>query len=187
MIAAAKSGYDIAHDLQTNGPVKDAVYVIVGLLVFVLFIFFARFVAHFAGNQLSKRHVRGDMVVVGRRAVTALVVLLGIFAALGFAVQSANITLFGLLLATIVAALGVQDLLKDYVSGYYLLLEHHLRVGDRIEFDGNNGVVSEVRLRVTLLKSDAGDVIIVPNAELFTKPVTIRGVTPQEAKTERRE
>jgi len=187
MIAAAKSGYDIGHDLTTNGPVHQGVFVLVGLVVLVAFIIAARFIAHLAGERLRKREVRGDMVVLGRRVIAAAVVLLGIFAAIGFAVQSANVTLFGLLLATIVAALGVQDLLKDYVSGYYVLFEHHLRVGDRIEFDGHNGVISEVRLRVTLLKSDAGDVIIVPNSELFTKPVTIRGVTPQEAKTERRE
>jgi small conductance mechanosensitive channel len=120
------------------------------------------------------------MVVLGRRVVTALVIVIGIFAALGFAVQSTNVPLFGLLLATIVAALGVQDLLRDYVSGYYVLWEHHIRVGDHIGFDGHNGVITDVRLRVTMLKSDEGDVIIVPNSELFTKPVTIHGVTPPQ-------
>jgi len=40
--------------------------------------------------------------------------------------------------------------------------------------------VSEVRLRVTLLRSEGGDVVIVPNSELFTKPVTIHGTTPEE-------
>ncbi|TMD14783.1 MAG: mechanosensitive ion channel [Chloroflexi bacterium] len=159
---------------QFNEPTKDIAWVVVGILVFVGFIIAARLVARFAGDQLGKRHVRGDMVVLGRRVVTGGVVLLGIFAALGFAVQSANVTLFGLLLATIVAALGVQQLLQDYVSGYYVLLEHHIRVGDRISFDGDEGTITEVKLRVTLLKNDEGDVVVVPNSELFTKPVTIR-------------
>ena len=180
MIVAAKSGYDFTQDLTTGGPVRDTIFVVVGLAVFLGFIVFARFVAHFAGEQLRKRNVRADLVVLGRRVVTALVILLGIFLALGFAVQNASVPLFGLLLATIVAALGVQDLLKDYVSGYYLLLEHHIRVGDRITFDGDTGTVTDVRLRVTLLRGEKGDVIIVPNSELFTKPVTIHGVTPEE-------
>jgi len=68
----------------------------------------------------------------------------------------------------------VQQLLQDYVSGYYVLLEHHIRVGDRISFDGDEGTITEVKLRVTLLKNDEGDVVVVPNSELFTKPVTIR-------------
>ncbi len=181
MIAAAtRGGYDIGHDITSGGPVRDLIFILAGLLVLVAFIFLARFIAHFAGEQLRKREVRSDMVVLGRRAITALVILLGLFAALGFAVQSANITLFGLLLATIVAALGVQDLLRDYVSGYYVLLEHHFRIGDRISFDSHTGVVTDIRLRVTLLKSDEGDVIVVPNSELFTKPVRIHGVTPEE-------
>jgi small conductance mechanosensitive channel len=176
MIVAATRAAAIQLDTFTT----NLIWVGVGLLVFVIFIIAARFIAHVAGEQLRQRQVRTDMVVLARRVVTAVVILLGIFAGLGFAAQTANVTLFGLLLATIVAALGVQDLLKDYVSGYYVLFERHIRVGERIVFDGHSGTITEVRLRVTLLKSDEGDVIIVPNSELFTKPVTIRGVTPEE-------
>jgi len=39
----------------------------------------------------------------------------------------------------------VQDLLKDYVSGYYVLLERHIRVGDRISMDGvGSGTVTGI-------------------------------------------
>src|SRR5438105_8677401 len=131
ILAARAGGYDFGYDITHGGPVRDLLFILAGLVVLVLFIVAARFIAHFTGEQLRKRQVRSDVVVLGRRAATALVILLGLFAALGLAVQSANITLFGLLLATIIAALGVQDLLKDYVSGYYVLLEHHVRGGDR--------------------------------------------------------
>lgn len=162
--------------LASFGGIKvpdTVVYIAVGIVVLIATFGFARLAARIATEQLRKRHMRGDMVVLGRRIAMALVVAVGLFAALGFAVQNANVTLFGLLLGTIVAALGVQQLLQDYVSGYYVLLERHLRVGDRIEFDGHRGEITEVRLRVTMLRSDAGDVIIVPNSELFTKSVTI--------------
>ena len=183
MIVAARSGYDVTQDLTTGGPVRDALFVLVGLAIFVAVVVVARIVAHMVGEQLRMRSVRADLVVLGRRVVTASVIVLGVFLALGFAVQNASLPLFGLLLATIVAALGVQDLLKDYVSGYYVLLEHHVRVGDRISFDTHTGTITEVRLRVTLLRSEEGDVIVVPNSELFTTPITIHGVTPEaEAK-----
>ena len=153
---------------------------VIGLAVLAAFIVASRFVASFAGEQLRKRHVRGDVVQAGRRVATAGVIVVGILAALGFAVENANVPLFGLLLATVVAALGVQDVLKDYVSGYYMLLERHIRVGDYITFDSQSGTVTEVRLRVTMLKADDGDVIVVPNSELFTKPVTIRTSPPPD-------
>ncbi len=78
---------------------------VIGLAVLAVFMIASRFAARFAGDQLLKRHVRGDVVVLGRRIATAGVIVIGFLAALGFALQSANVTLFGLLLATVVAAL----------------------------------------------------------------------------------
>src|SRR5207253_11004523 len=134
------------------------------------------------GEQLMKRHVRAELVVISRRIVTSLVIGLGLFAALSFAVQSANVALFGLVLATVVAAFGVQDLLRDYVSGYYVLLEHHIRPGDRISMEGAGaGTVMEVRLRVTLLQTESGDLLVVPNSELFGKAVTVHARAVERA------
>jgi small-conductance mechanosensitive channel len=160
------------------------IYVAVGAAVLIATYFVARLAARLVGDRAKERHLRPELVVISRRVAMALVVLVGIFAALGFAVQNSNVTLFGLLLGTIVAALGVQQLLQDYVSGYYVLLERHLRIGDRISFDGDEGTITDVRLRVTLLKSDRGDTIVVPNSELFTKPVTIHGRPAPEPKPE---
>jgi small conductance mechanosensitive channel len=156
-------------------PVSDWIYyplvVVVALAVTYVV---ARVVARFVGEKVRQAHMRPDVVVLTRRVVTAIVIVVGVFLALGWAAQNANVTLFGLLLATVVAALGLQQLLQDYVSGYYVLLERNIRIGDRIEFDGHEGTITDVRLRVTLLRNDQGDVVVVPNSELFTKPVTIR-------------
>jgi small-conductance mechanosensitive channel len=158
---------------------------LLGALVFVVLLVLtylvARLVSRFVAEKVRQQHMRGEMVVITRRIVTALVIVLGAFLALGWAAQNANVTLFGLLIATVVAALGVQQLLQDYVSGYYVLLERHIRIGDRITFDGHTGTVADVRLRVTLIKSDAGDLIVLPNSELFTKAVTVHGSSPTPA------
>jgi small conductance mechanosensitive channel len=154
--------------------VTDIVFVAIGVVVFLVFLVASRFVAAFAGDQLRKRHLPTGMVTVGRRVVTVVLLVIGLLAALGFSIQSANVTLLGILLAVVVAAFGVQDLLKDYVSGYYVLLERHFRIGDRISVeDERTGTVTEIRLRVTLLRNDDGDLIVVPNSELFGRPVTV--------------
>jgi small-conductance mechanosensitive channel len=148
--------------------------------VFIAFVIASRPISRVVAEQLRTRHVRADMIVLVRRVVTIVVILIGLIAALGFALESANVVLFGLVLATIVTALGVQDVLKDYVSGYYVLLERHIRVGDHVSMDTFRGTVTDVRLRVTLLRSEAGDLIIVPNSQLFTTAVTIHNRTPEE-------
>jgi small-conductance mechanosensitive channel len=148
-------------------------YVAIGLVVLIVFVIASRVIAHFIGGQLQQRHVRTDMVVLGRRVVYVAVIGFGLFLALTFATQTANVALVGILLATVVTAFGIQQLLQDYVSGYYVLLERHFRVGDRIGFDDKIGTVTEVKLRVTLLSSENGDLIVVPNSELFNKAVTV--------------
>jgi len=158
---------------MSSGDVTRIEYVVAGLVVLIVFIVAARFIAHFIAAQLHRRNARTDMVVLGRRVAYVLVIGVGILGAISLATQTANVTLVGILLATVVAALGVQQLLQDYVSGYYVLLERHIRIGDRIGFDDITGTVSEIRLRVTLLRTDQGHLAVIPNSELFTKPVTI--------------
>jgi small-conductance mechanosensitive channel len=156
------------------------IFVAIGVVVFIAFVLASRPISRIVAEQLRSRQVRADMIVVVRRVVAIVVIGIGLIAALGFALESANVVLFGLVLATILTALGVQDVLKDYVSGYYVLLERHIRVGDRISADVFDGTVTDVRLRVTLMRNDQGDVVVVPNSELFTKPITIHNRTPEE-------
>ncbi len=149
-------------------------YIVVAVIVFLVFVIGSRVVSTLVVAALKRRNIRSDMVQTGGRVVAFFLLGLGISFAIGFAFRSQNLTLAGILLATIIASFGVQDLLKDYVSGYYVLLERHIRVGDRITLEGvGSGTVTDVRLRVTLLKTDAGDLLVVPNSELFNKAVTV--------------
>jgi small-conductance mechanosensitive channel len=148
-------------------------YILLAGLVFVLFVIAARFVAQQVAEALRRRGLRENVVVVGSRVITFGLIIVGALFAFGIAVRSDNVTILGIVAAIVITSFGAQDLLKDYVSGYYILLERNIKIGDYISLERGAGVVSEVRLRVTLLRNDSGDVVIVPNSELFTNPVTI--------------
>jgi small-conductance mechanosensitive channel len=148
-------------------------YILLAGLVFVVFVVAARFVAQQVAEALRRRGLRENVVIVGSRVITVAMIVIGALIAFGIAVHSDNVTILGIVAAIVITSFGTQDLLKDYVSGYYLLLERNIKVGDNISLERGSGTVSEVRLRVTLLRNDAGDVVIVPNSELFTQPVTV--------------
>jgi small-conductance mechanosensitive channel len=148
-------------------------FVLLAVVVFVAFVVAARFLAQQVAEALRKRGLRENVVITGSRVITVVLIVVGALFAFGIAVRSDNVTILGIVAAVIVTSFGAQDVLKDYVSGYYLLLERNIKVGDRISLERGSGTVSEVRLRVTLLRSEAGDVVVVPNSELFTRPVTI--------------
>ena len=153
---------------------QDLTYAVIGAIVVLVFVVGARFVSNRMVAALRRRNVHADVVQIGGRVATVVLIGIGLFFAIGFAFQSQNFTIAGILLATIVASFGVQDVLKDYVSGYYVLLERHIRVGDRISMDAvGSGTVTDIKLRVTLLKTDDGDLVVVPNADLFNKAVTV--------------
>jgi small conductance mechanosensitive channel len=148
-------------------------YILLAGLVFVVFVVAARFVAQQVAEALRRRGLRENVVIVGSRVITVALIVIGALFAFGIAVRSDNVTILGIVAAIVITSFGAQDLLKDYVSGYYILLERNIKIGDNISLERGSGTVSEVRLRVTLLQSEAGDVVIVPNSELFTHPVTI--------------
>jgi len=58
---------------------------------------------------------------------------------------------------------GGQSLVKDVISGFFILLEDSIRVGDVVEVAGVGGVVEEVKLRTITLRDLSGNVHIVPN------------------------
>jgi small-conductance mechanosensitive channel len=155
--------------------------IVAGAVVFIAFAIAARLVGPVAARAMLRRQVRPEAVVLAGRVVTFALIGLGAVFAISFAIQSANVALFGIVLATVIASFGVQDLLKDYVSGYYVLLERHIKVGDHIAIELWSGTVTDVKLRVTLLTTDGGDQVVVPNSELFGKPVVVRAKTAAAA------
>lgn len=143
---------------------------LVGILVIWLA---ARWLRGLVQGALARRRINPEVVRVISRVTFVAVVVVGLF--VGAAVfGQGQLGASGVLAATILAALGIQDILRNYVSGIYLLTERRLNLGDEIEFGGHVGTITEIRFRVTYLKGKDGELIIVPNAELFNSTVTVR-------------
>lgn len=63
---------------------------------------------------------------------------------------------------------GAQSLVKDVISGFFILLENHMNVGDVVQVAGEAGLVEKINLRVTVLRDLEGRVHIIPNGEITT-------------------
>jgi len=70
---------------------------------------------------------------------------------------------------------GAQSLIKDYFTGFFLLLENQVRQGDVIEAGGKSGLVEEVTLRYVRLRDYDGIVHFVPNNLITTVSNMSRG------------
>jgi small-conductance mechanosensitive channel len=66
---------------------------------------------------------------------------------------------------------GLQKLAANYVSGFVILFERSLRIGDTVRVDNFEGVVADIKTRYTLIRSLSGRESIVPNEKLITERI----------------
>ena len=63
---------------------------------------------------------------------------------------------------------GAQNLVKDWIAGFFLILENQVRVGDVVAINGTGGLVESINLRTTVLRDEEGTVFIFPNGSINT-------------------
>src|SRR5207248_11538125 len=120
--------------------------------IFIVFSVLARFAPALVRRLLGGTQAAETVAKLAGRVVAATIIVLGLFFGLSVIFKSQEVALVPIVLGTVVASIGLQDLLKNYVSGFYVQLERNIRVGDVITLDKATGTVTEVRLRVTYLR-----------------------------------
>ncbi len=115
-------------------------------------------------SDLSLRKVAAN----GIRAVLLLVGLLFALSAVG--VDLTALSVLGGALG-VGLGFGLQKLAANYVSGFVILAERSLRIGDTVRIDGFEGQVMDIKTRYTLIRSVTGRESIVPNEKLISERV----------------
>lgn len=62
---------------------------------------------------------------------------------------------------------GAQDLVRDVIAGFFILMEDQFHVGDSVGIAGTRGSVEDIQLRVTVLRDLEGNVHYVPNGQII--------------------
>jgi small-conductance mechanosensitive channel len=144
------------------------------VIVFIIIYQIGRFAAIRAVTKGLER--RGfDATLIGfAKNLTALVTTV-------FAVAlAATVAGFGTVLAafatlggaiTLAVGFASQNLVANFVSGVFIIQDKPFVVGDWIEWDGNEGVVREIQMRVTKLDTFDNELVTVPNSELANAAV----------------
>jgi len=69
-------------------------------------------------------------------------------------------------IAGLALGFGAQSLVKDFLSGFFILIENQFRVGDVIKIGEFSGVVERISLRTVVLRDLGGNVHVIPNGEV---------------------
>jgi small-conductance mechanosensitive channel len=66
---------------------------------------------------------------------------------------------------------ALQDVSKNFVAGLLLLLQQPFVIGETIQVTGYTGEVTAITMRATEIKMEDGQLVMIPNATVFTSPI----------------
>jgi small-conductance mechanosensitive channel len=133
------------------------------------------------GLRLARRWLRSAMQRARVDTGTQILVQRGIvitFVAITILVVLGILGVNSVSLVTVAGAVGlafslaIQDILKNFFAGVYLLLERPFRVGDTIQVKDQLGVVENIGVRTTMLRTPDNVQVLVPNTVVFAEVVS---------------
>ncbi|MEC4718637.1 mechanosensitive ion channel [Noviherbaspirillum sp. CPCC 100848] len=132
--------------------------------------------ALWAGAALEERLMRMDSVHSSLRAVAArmskaVLILLAVLISLSLVgIDLTVLSVFGGALG-VGLGLGLQKIVSSYVSGFVILIERSLAIGDVVNVDKYFGQVTQINTRYTIVRGFDGVETVVPNDMLLSTPV----------------
>lgn len=161
--------------LIANGLTLLLILVVLVIIHFVIRIFMSR-LSRIIISRLSKKEAitteREKRVKTINAIFTRLsfMLLWGIGILIILSELDINIApiLTGLGIFGLALSFGAQTLVKDIISGVFILIENQIRVGDVAVINGTGGLVEEINLRTTILRDVEGTVHVFPNGSINT-------------------
>ena len=154
-------GADVSLRSLIEGAVSAAAVLVV--MLWVSAAIEARLIAG-ATDNLSVRKIAAN-------ATRALLLLVGLLLALSAAgIPLGALSVLGGAIG-VGLGFGLQKLAANYVSGFVILAERSLRIGDMVKVDGFEGRVTDIKTRYTVVRALNGRESIVPNEMLITQRV----------------
>jgi len=141
------------------------------------------------GRLLENKVMRTEQIELNLRVVLSkllriLLIVVGVLMALsaiGF-----DITLLSVFGGALGVGLGfgLQKIASNYVSGFIILLDHSLHMGDVLTVDGHYGVVHQLRGRYLVLRKLDGTEVIIPNDTLISSTVINHSYSDRNARVQ---
>jgi small-conductance mechanosensitive channel len=128
-------------------------------------------------RRMARRQLAPEAVTrygVLRRSVTATIVAIGILSALLVIPQVRTVA--GAILASgavigLVVGFAAQRTLGNFIAGLLIAFTQPVRIGDVVEFDNNEGVVEEIRLTYTFIRTGDDVRLVIPNEKLASDTI----------------
>ncbi len=159
--------------------------VLQALLTVIVTIFIALWLSRLLENKLMRaEHVNVNLRVVLGKLIR--IVLLFVATLIALSAVGLDITLLSVFGGALGVGLGfgLQRIASNYVSGFIILLDKSMQIGDVITVDAHYGVVSDLRTRYLVLRKLDGTEVIIPNETLIINTVINHSFSDHKARVQ---
>jgi small-conductance mechanosensitive channel len=157
-------------------------HIVIAAVIFAVVMLFARVIDWL----LRRRTLTPESATryrVFRRMIIVVILVVGLFSAL-LAIPEVRAVAGGLLASTailgIILGFAAQKTLGNFIAGLLIALAQPVRIGDRVEYDGAQGVVEEIGLTYTFIRAVDRRRIVVPNEKLASDTIVNASIRSRE-------
>ncbi|MEW6362223.1 MAG: mechanosensitive ion channel family protein [Acidobacteriota bacterium] len=152
-------------------------YLIAAILVLLIFWLLTK--AFRASFERATRRSKMDsqLRLLASRLISVSMTITGLLTAISVVVDSFSFgqVIAGLGFSSFIVGFATKDILNNFLSGVLILWQRPFRLGDHLFVGSNQGMVEDIGFRATSLRKDDGEIILIPNGEMYSSALTIRG------------
>jgi small conductance mechanosensitive channel len=152
-------------------------FIIAGIIVLLIFWLLSRLFRWAFLSSTRRTRMDTQLRILISRLIVVFMVVIGIFAALTVIIESFDFgqVIAGLGFTSFVVGFATKDILNNFLSGILILWQRPFNLGDYLFVGNNQGKVEHIGVRATMLRKDDGEAVLIPNGEMYSSPLTIRG------------
>ncbi|HYM50963.1 MAG TPA: mechanosensitive ion channel family protein [Candidatus Limnocylindrales bacterium] len=150
------------------------VHFLEGFILFTLIVVVSGYIRRFARRQFKRAGVDPQVSVLAVRLIYLASLVVAVIAFFSVALNNAALVFGSFGVFALAFSLAFQDILKNFIAGVFLLLERPFRIGDEITADNHTGVVENVEMRTTTLRTEEGEEVLIPNSLVYTSTIVNR-------------
>jgi small-conductance mechanosensitive channel len=142
-----------------------------GIIIFILTIVASGFIAKWVRKLVNKRVEDAELLHLVFLITRWAVIIVGTIFALDQVNFDVTSFIAGLGIAGFTIGFALQDIAKNFISGLLLLYRQPFELGDYILASDHEGTVKEINIRDTVLETLDGELVIIPNKDVYEKPI----------------
>ncbi|MGD2206240.1 MAG: mechanosensitive ion channel family protein, partial [Anaerolineae bacterium] len=176
---------DLGIPLETfmEEAIRFVPRLISAIIVFIISLFLSALATRWARRAAESRIDDPETLYLLSRIARWTVIVLGTLIALDQVDFDVTGFVAGLGIAGVTIGFAMQDITRNFVAGILLLIRQPFDIGDGIEVASYSGTVLDITTRDTVLKTWDGEMVIIPNLDVFTSPILNYSDMPNRRRT----